>query len=146
MKRKLFLLICGIVAVSAFFAGCTARVNKDNDLSADDIVGLVGAKFDDFKKTIGNVEQDIADAGSARYSYKRSILGIDSNIAVTMDSKGDKVERVVVYTDKEHIDKWRSVLGKRYGEGISDSWKDDHTRVKITDDGKTAIISIENIA
>ncbi len=146
MKRKLFLLICGIVAVSAFFAGCTARIDKDNDLSADDLVGLVGAKFDDFKKTIGNIEQDITNEGSGRYSYNRSVMGIDSNIAVTMDSKGDKVERVVVYTDKEHLDKWRSVLGERYGEGVSDSWKDEHTRVRITDSGNRAIISIENIA
>ena len=146
MKRKLFLLICGIVAVSAFFAGCTARVDKDNDLSADDIVGMVGVGFDEFKKTMGNIDEEIEHSGSARYSYNRSVLGIDSNIAVTMDSKGDKIERVVVYTDKEHLDKWRDVLGDKYGKGVSDRWDDGKTRVSITDSGKTGIISIEKIA
>lgn len=146
MKRKLFLLICGIVAVSAFFAGCTARVDKDNDLSADDIVGMVGVGFDEFKKTMGNIDEEIKHSGSARYSYNRSVLGIDSNIAVTMDSKGDKIERVVVYTDKEHLDKWRDVLGDKYGKGVSDRWDDGKTRVSITDSGKTGIISIEKIA
>ncbi len=146
MKRKLFLLICGIVAVSAFFAGCTARVDKDDDLSADDLVGMVGARFDDFKKTMGNLDEGLARTGSAGHSYKRSVMGIDSNIAVTMDPTGDRVERVVVYTDKEHLDKWRSVLGKRYGEGMSDRWEDGKTRVSINSSGKTAIISIEKIA
>lgn len=146
MKRKLFLLVCGIIAVSAFFAGCTARVDKADDLSADDLVGMIGSGFDDFRKAMGNLEDDVEQMGSARYSYNRSVMGTDSNIAVTMDENGNKVEKVVVYTDKEHLDKWRGVLGNKYGKGVNDRWDDGKTRVSITDSGKTGIISIEKIA
>jgi len=146
MKRKLFLLICGIIAVSAFFAGCTARVDKDDDLSADDIVGMIGVGFDDYRRTMGNLDDELQQAGSARYSYNRSVMGMDTNIAVTMDKDGEKVERVVVYTDKENLDKWREVFGDRYGKSTSDRWDDGKTKVSITDSGKTGIISIEKIA
>lgn len=146
MKRKLFLLICGILAVSAFFAGCTARTDKNNDLSADDIVGMVGIGYNDFRRTMGNLDDDLDHAGSARYSYNRRIMGLDSNIAVTMDKDGEKIERVVVYTDKENLDKWRDVLGDKYGKGTSDRWNDGKTKVSITDSGKTGIITIEKFA
>ena len=146
MKRKLFLLICGIVAVSAFFAGCTARVDKGNDMSADDIVGMVGIKYDDFRRAMGNIEEDVNRSGSERYSYNRSIMGLDSNIVVAMDEDGEKVERVVVYTDTENLDKWRDVLGSKYGKSTTDRWHDGKTKVSIINSGKTGIITIEKYA
>lgn len=146
MKRKLFLLICGMLAVSAFFAGCTARVDKNDDLTADDLVGMIGTGYNDFKRAIGTLEDDVEEMASSRYSYKRSIFGSDSNISVTMDENGDKVERVVVYTDKDNLDEWRSAFGNKYGKGTMDKWDDGKTRVSITDNGKTGIISIEKIA
>ena len=146
MKRKLFLLICGIVAVSAFFAGCTARVDKTADMSADDLVGMIGVGYDDFRRSMGEVDDGINRSGSARYSYNRSVMGFDSNIVVAMDENGEKIERVVVYTDKENLDKWRDVLGDKYGKSTLDRWKDKTTRVSIMESGKTGIISIEKLA
>ena len=146
MKRKLFLLICGILAVSAFFAGCTARVDKTADLSADDLVGMIGAGYDDIKRAMGNVDDGINGQDSSHYSYKRSVFGTDSNISVTMDKNGEKVEKVTIYTDKDILDKWRSAFGDKYGKGIMDKWDDGKTRVSITDSGENGIISIEKIA
>jgi len=146
MKRKLFLLICATLLASAFFAGCAAKDAKDLDLTADDLMGVIGSGYNELKRSIGTLEDEIDEMRGSKYSYKRTVFGGDANISVVMDDTGDKVERITVYTDKENIGRWRDELGLKYGVGVNDRWTVGKNRVSIIDSGKTAIISIERAA
>ena len=58
MKKKVLLLLCVMIASSAFLAACSARNNKDGDLTANDLVGIIGKGYNEMKDTIGEMAED----------------------------------------------------------------------------------------
>ena len=146
MKKKVLLVLCVMIASSAFLAACSARNNKDGDLTANDLVGIIGKGYNEMKDAIGEMAEDADEMRGSSYSYNRSILGRDSEISVTMDDTGDKVERVIIYTDKESLDDWRNHLGESFGVGANDLWNNDNAKIRILDGGERGVIYIEKAA
>ncbi len=146
MKKKLLLLLCIMIASSAFLAACSARNNENGDLTANDLVGIIGKGYNEMKGTIGEMAEDADEMRGSSYSYNRSILGRDSEISITMDDTGDKVERVIIYTDKDSLEDWRNHLGENFGVGANDLWNNDNAKIRILDGGERGVIYIEKAA
>jgi hypothetical protein len=146
MKKKLLILMCIMIASTAFLAACKARNDKNDDITANDLVGVIGKGYNEMKNAIGEMAEDMNEMRGSSYSYKRNILGKDSEISISMDENGDKVERIIVYTDKESLDDWRDHLGQNFGVGANDLWNSDHAKVRILDGGDRGVIYIEKAA
>ncbi len=145
MKRNHLFLICAVLLTAMIFAGCSTRNETAKSLSADDMIGILGMDYERMKSSIGTQELDRDERRAVNYSYKRNILGTDTDFSLTM-GQDDKVERIVIYTDKKLLEDWRSALGNKYGLSASDVWRDDDTQVRITDNGDRAVIFIEKAA
>ena len=146
MKKKFLILMCIMIASTAFLAACKARNDKTDDLTANDLVGVIGKGYNEMKEAIGEMAEDMNEMRGSSYSYKRTILGRDSEISVSMDDSGDKVERVIIYTDKDSLDDWRDHLGQSFGVGSNDLWNSDNAKVRILDGGDRGVIYIEKAA
>lgn len=146
MKKNFLILMCILIASTAFLAACKARNDKTDDLTANDLVGVIGKGYNEMKSAIGEMAEDMNEMRGSSYSYNRSILGKDAEISVTMDENGDRVERVIVYTDKEHLDEWRTHLGESFGVGANDLWNSDNAKVRILDGGERGVIYFEKAA
>ena len=146
MKKKFLILMCVLIASTAFLAACKARNDKNIDITANDLVGVIGKGYNELKMAIGEMADDMNEMRGSSYSYKRNILGKDAEIAVTMDENGNKVEKVIIYTDKESLDDWRRHLGESFGVGANDLWNSNNAKVRILDGGERGVIYIEKMA
>lgn len=145
MKRKHLSLICAVILTALIFAGCSTRNETARSLSADDMIGILGMDYEGMKTSIGTLERDKDERRAVNYSYNRNILGKDTDFSLSMGAD-DKVDRIVIYTDKKNVEDWRSAFGLKYGLSASDVWRDDDTEVRITDTGDRAVIYIQRAA
>ena len=143
MKKKFLLLLCIMMASTAFLAACSARNDKNANLTANDLVGVIGKGYKEMKNAIGEMAEDMNEIRSSSYSYTRKILGRDAEISISMDDSGDKVERIIIYTDKESLDDWRNHLGENFGVGANDLWNNENAKIRVMDGGERGVIYIE---
>ena len=94
------------------------------------------------KQSIGTLSADENEARAKSYRYTRSVMGSNTDFSLTMDDN-DKVEKIVVYTDENGLKTWKNELGLKYGVSASNTWRDDKTKISVSDVGDTKMIFIE---
>lgn len=142
MRRKTAAGAVAVLLLLTALFGCGARKDTAMDLSANDIINVLGADYDTMKRSIGTNISDNDAKRAKSYRYTRSIMGADTDFSLTMDDD-DKVEKIIVYTDEKGLKTWKDELGLKYGVPAADTWRDGDTKVRVSDVGDTKMIFIE---
>ena len=88
MKKKFLLLLCIMMASTAFLAACSARNDKNANLTANDLVGVIGKGYKEMKNAIGEMAEDMNEMRSSSYSYTTVISLILNWLSVISPTNG----------------------------------------------------------